>query len=248
MDNNFLDNIPQVTRHLLIINVLCWIATFALPKIGIDMYELFALHFWKATDFHAYQFVSYMFMHSPNISHIFFNMFALYMFGGTLERVMGPKIFLLFYMLTGVGAGLIQELAWMYDLNPAIAEYESILSAFPEGGVNVGNQVVYSVDAFTNWFHADFSNRFQTVGASGSVFGLLVAFSMLFPDVPMYFMFIPVPIKAKYMMIGYALMELFLGVHNFSWDNVAHFAHLGGALVGFLLILYLKKSNTLIRR
>lgn len=219
-------NITPIVKNLIIINVLCWLATLILPKVGINLIELFGLHYWQASDFNLIQFVSYMFLHSPNsISHLLFNMFALFMFGQALEYTFGPKRFLIFYLFTGIGAGLIQELTWIWTINEEISAI--VASGVPESVlVNSG-----------------FLNRYITIGASGSVYGLLLAFGMIFPNQPMYILFIPFPIKAKYMVIGYGILELLMGVSNFSFDNVAHFAHLGGMIFGFILIMYWRKTG-----
>ncbi len=244
--NDGSSSLPAATKHLLIINVLCWLATFAFNKsgIGIDLQELFGLHYWKGTDFHIYQLATYMFLHSMDFSHLFFNMFALWMFGMVIERYWGTKFFVLFYFATGIGAGLCQELAWMYDMRGIEAEVLRLANSGIPNGVNVGDRIIYSVDELFSWLHSVYYNRLITVGASGAVFGLLAAFAMLFPNQPMYIMFIPIPIKAKYMMLGYAVLELFLGVQSFTGDNVAHFAHLGGAVVGCVLVLLWKRSRT----
>ena len=183
--SGFLSSIPMVTKNLIIINLLFWVASLVLPKVGIDLVQLFGLHFPGVKDFYPFQFVTYMFMHDTHsFAHVFFNMFGVYMFGRVLENVWGPKRFLIFYMVTGIGAG-----------------------------------------------------------ASGSVFGILLAFAMLFPNVPLYLMFIPIPIKAKYFVIFYGLAELFMGVANNGGDSVAHFAHLGGMLFGYFLVRYWKKKD-----
>lgn len=222
----FLDQIPVVTKNLIIINFLFWVASLALPRVGIDLTSLLGLHFPLAPDFNIIQLVSYMFMHS-GFSHIFFNMFAVYMFGRVLENVWGPKRFLIFYMVTGLGAGIIQELTWLYD-------FRDILSA-PQEMINIGGGRILT--------KPEFYNLFVTIGASGAVFGILLAFGMLFPNVPLYLMFIPIPIKAKYFVIFYGLAELTMGVANFSGDSVAHFAHLGGMLFGYVLIKYWKNKD-----
>ena len=231
MDQNggYLERIPVVTKNLVIINVLFWVASLALPKVGIDLVDLLGLHFFAAEDFYLFQIVSYMFMHDTHsFAHVFFNMFAVYMFGRVLEQVWGPKRFLIFYMVTGIGAGLIQELTWAFDLRDVIAA--------PQELVNIGGGQILS--------KPEFYNLFVTVGASGAVFGILLAFGMLFPNVPLYLMFIPVPIKAKYFVIFYGLAELFLGVADFSGDSVAHFAHLGGMLFGYILVvIWRRKGN-----
>lgn len=223
-----MSGIPVVTKNLIIINVLMWVASLVLPRVGIDLTSWLGLHFPGAKDFYAFQFITYMFMHDTHsFAHVFFNMFAVYMFGRVLEQVWGPKRFLIFYMVTGIGAGLVQELTWMYDLRDIMAA--------PQELINIGGGQILE--------KADFYNLFVTVGASGAVFGILLAFGMLFPNVPLYLMFVPIPIKAKYFVIFYGLAELTLGVANFSGDSVAHFAHLGGMLFGFFMIQYWRKKG-----
>lgn len=197
--NNFLSSIPQVTRNLLIINVIVWVACFLFGRMGLV--GILGLHSIHTGGFYIYQLITYMFTHEE-FWHLFFNMFALYMFGRSLEYYWGPKRFLIYYMVTGIGAGLVQ-----------------LLVCYLQG-----------IDALT-------------IGASGSVFGILLAFGMIFPNVPLYLMFIPVPIKAKYMVLGYGLLELYFGISNRTGDNVAHFAHLGGMLFGIFMILYWKKKG-----
>ena len=226
--SGFLSSIPVVTKNLIIINVLVWLASIVLPKMGIDLVKWLGLHFPGVEDFYLFQFVTYMFMHDTHsFAHVFFNMFAVYMFGRVLEQVWGPKRFLIFYMVTGIGAGLIQELTWAFDLRDVIAA--------PQELVNIGGGQILS--------KPEFYNLFVTVGASGAVFGILLAFGMLFPNVPLYLMFIPVPIKAKYFVIFYGLAELFLGVADFSGDSVAHFAHLGGMLFGYILVVIWRRRG-----
>ena len=224
----FLDRIPVVTKNLIIINLLFWVASLSLPKIGFNLIDLLGLHFPGAKDFYPFQLISYMFMHDTHsFAHVFFNMFAVYMFGRVLENVWGPKRFLIFYMVTGIGAGLVQELTWYFDLRDVINA--------PQELVNIGGGQILNKE--------EFYNLFVTVGASGAVFGILLAFGMLFPNVPLYLMFVPIPIKAKYFVIFYGLAELTMGVANFSGDSVAHFAHLGGMLFGYILIKYWKKKD-----
>ena len=222
----FLEQIPTVTKNLIIINALCWLASLVMPRVGVDLVDWMGLHFPLASDFYLYQLVTYMFMHA-DFSHIFFNMFAVYMFGRVLESVWGPKRFLIYYVVTGIGAGIIQELTWMIDLR-------DVLSA-PQEMVNIGGGQILN--------KPEFYNLFVTIGASGAVFGILLAFGMMFPNVPLYLMFIPIPIKAKYFVLLYGLIELTMGVASFRGDSVAHFAHLGGMLFGYLLIRYWRKKG-----
>ena len=217
-----MNNLPTVTKNLLIINLLCFLGTIVARRYGIDVENMLGLHFFLASDFNLAQFFTYMFMHA-NFSHIFFNMFAVWMFGRVLEQVWGPKRFLTYYLVCGIGAGVIQELVQFIEYTMLWSNYES---------VNTGLDIIpMSV----------FLNELTTVGASGAVYGILLAFGMLFPNSQMFVFPIPVPIKAKYFVIGYAALELVLGITG--GDGVAHFAHLGGMLFGLIFIIYWRKKN-----
>lgn len=218
-----MNNLPTVTKNLLIINVLCFFGAVVGEKYGFDLNEICGLHFFMASDFKLWQLITYMFMHA-NLEHIFFNMFAVWMFGRTLEHVWGPKRFLIYYMVCGIGAGLIQELV-------QYGEYVMVLQDYQQ--VDTGFGIIPM---------SDYLNMMNTVGASGAVYGILLAFGMLFPNSQMFVFPIPFPIKAKYFVIGYAVIELLLGMSR-AGDGIAHFAHLGGMLFGLLLILYWKKNN-----
>ena len=217
-----MNNLPTVTKNLLIINLLCFLGTIVARRYGIDVENMLGLHFFLASDFNLAQFFTYMFMHA-NFSHIFFNMFAVWMFGRVLEQVWGPKRFLTYYLVCGIGAGVIQELVQFIEYTMVWSNYES---------VNTGLDIIpMSV----------FLNELTTVGASGAVYGILLAFGMLFPNSQMFVFPIPVPIKAKYFVIGYAALEPVLGITG--GDGVAHFAHLGGMLFGLIFIIYWRKKN-----
>lgn len=217
-----MNNLPTVTKNLLIINLLCFLGTIVARRYGIDVENMLGLHFFLASDFNLAQFFTYMFMHA-NFSHIFFNMFAVWMFGRVLEQVWGPKRFLTYYLVCGIGAGVIQELVQFIEYTMVWSNYES---------VNTGLDIIpMSV----------FLNELTTVGASGAVYGILLAFGMLFPNSQMFVFPIPAPIKAKYFVIGYAALELVLGITG--GDGVAHFAHLGGMLFGLIFIIYWRKKN-----
>ena len=219
-----MNQITTVVKNILAINVLMFLATIVAEKYGIDLAGYLGLHFFLADDFHPYQFVTYMFMHG-GFTHLFFNMFSLYMFGGLLERVMGSKRFLIYYFVTGLGAAFVQELV-------QYAYYEISLSAYD-----------YVRTSFGVIPMSDFLNVWNTVGASGAVYGLLLAFAMMFPNERMFVIPIPFPIKAKYFVVIFIVLELLLGIGNNESDNVAHFAHLGGALFGFLLMLWWRKNG-----
>ena len=216
--------LPPVVKNLLIINVLLYLATFTMNRFHIDLTDYLGLHFFMASDFKPYQLITYMFMHG-NFEHLFFNMFALWMFGNTLENMWGSKRFLLFYMVCGIGAGLCQEVVQYIQYTTSLAQYDN---------VNLGGGQVISM--------ASYLNLLNTVGASGAIYGLLLAFGMMFPNAMIYLYFF-VPIKAKWFVIGYAVIELVSGF--IGGGNVAHFAHLGGMLFGLILILVWKKKGKL---
>lgn len=242
--NSLFGSLPPITKNLIIINALFWLAAISLPRlVSIHLENYLGLHYWQADGFNPVQFVTYMFMHSTHsFGHLFFNMFGVFMFGRILEYTWGSKRFLTYYMVTGIGAAIIQQITWTIDIYPFIKEINTLVVSGVEGGVNVGDRIIHSTAELLQWKET-ILNRFITVGASGSVFGLLLAFGMLFPNQPLYLMFIPVPIKAKYFVIGYAVIELVLGVGNFSFDNIAHFAHLGGMIFGYFLIIYWRKNQ-----
>jgi membrane associated rhomboid family serine protease len=218
-------NIPTVTKNLLIINVLAFLAMLLLEMRGIDLADIGGLHFFLASDFRLWQLVTYLFLHA-NLSHIFFNMFALWMFGCVIENVWGPKKFLFYYIFCGVGAGLIQELAQL------VSFYLIVSSQTPDVGfgglISLGYQYATELNGWT------------TIGASGAVYAILLAFGMTFPNERIFIFPLPVPIKAKWFVLGYVAIELFMALQS-SGDNVAHTAHLGGMLFGFLLIRYWTK-------
>jgi membrane associated rhomboid family serine protease len=232
--------LPPVVKNLIIINGLFFLATVVLGNVmNIDLTDLLGLHYFASDQFSPYQFISYMFMHG-NISHIFFNMFALWMFGSVLEQVWGPKKFLIYYMITGIGAALIQMLV-IY-----IQVYNVELSMTPEQIAQVretGYQVLQNQQNFADPMMGKLNALYNmtTIGASGAVFGLLLAFGMLFPNSLIYLYFF-IPIKAKWFVIIYGAIELFSGV-AYTGSNIAHFAHLGGMIFGFFLIIYWKKKS-----
>lgn len=230
--SGFFQSIPPVTLNLIIINVLCLLASMVFAGRGIDLNYLLGLHYWGAPKFNVIQLITYMFMHG-NLSHLFFNMFSLFMFGRTLEQIWGGKRFLIYYFVTGIGAGLVQQGVWWFQVRE-ILSHENI---------QLGQMMITQSEFLINYLPEYLNRAFLTVGASGAVFGILLAFGMLFPNAQLYMMFIPVPIRAKYFVIGYGILELFLGVGNFSGDNIAHFAHLGGMIFGFILIKLWKKQD-----
>ena len=227
-------NVPTVVKNLLIINIIFYVATLMFG--GPMMTQVLGVHYFDGPNFRIWQVITYMFMHDySSLFHIMFNMFALYTFGSSLEYIMGSKRFLNFYLITGLGALALQLLVQGFEV------YNITGSA-----INNGSFMIDSIKR-TISFNPELMSQDQAstllgiyltpmVGASGAIFGLLIAFGMLFPNAELFIMFIPVPIKAKYIIPIYVILELFLGVKQFSGDSVAHFAHLGGALFGFILV------------
>jgi len=211
-----------MTKNLLIVNFLAFVATWVLELRGIDLTSMLGLHFFMAKDFHLYQFITYMFLHG-GFTHIFFNMFALWMFGAVVERVWGPQKFLFYYISCGIGAGMVQEVAqYVNYMAEGLAAYES---------VNLGGSIMAT---------ADYLNLWTTIGASGAVYAILLAFGMIFPNERLFIIPFPFPIKAKWLVVGYIAIELFSALSG-PGDGVAHTAHLGGMLFGFIMIRYWKK-------
>ena len=235
-------HLPDVVKNLLIINGLFFLATITLDGLGFDMYRFFGLHQFQSADFMPHQFVTHLFMHG-NFTHLFFNMFALWMFGKVLENVWGGRKFLIYYMITGLGAAAIHLGVSQYEIMSlqsqiSVLNLETLLnegSTILESGQNYSHPIMGKLNLLIHT---------PTVGASGAVFGVLLAFGMLFPNALLYVYF-AIPIKAKYFVIIYGLLELYAGISNNPADNVAHFAHLGGMIFGFFLINYWRKnSNT----
>lgn len=242
----WLRDIPPVTRNLIIINVLIWLAEIIIPGFGQVLLRRLGLHFWAAPDFNPAQLFTYMFLHDNHtFLHVFFNMFTLWMFGRLMEQVWGSKRFFIFYFVCGVGAALFQEVVWQLTWH---AEWVRELAALnhvsvPEISAWLDNMRL--TDPARLKASADsFSNMMLCVGASGAIFGILLGFAFVFPNMPLYLFFIPVPVKAKYMVIGYAVIEFFLGVSG-TGGTVAHFAHLGGMLFGLILLLWWRHKGIL---
>ncbi|MGX8690210.1 MAG: rhomboid family intramembrane serine protease [Bacteroidaceae bacterium] len=220
-----MNKLPPVTKNLLIINVLCWMATMALAKYGIDLHKLLGLHFFLAPSFGIWQLGTYMFLHE-GFQHIFFNMFAVWMFGRIMEVQWGSRRFLWFYLLCGVGAGLTQELCQYVHYLLVYSNYEVVA---------LGSGLTVPMRTYLDGI--------LTVGASGAVYGILLGYGMTFPDNQLFIIPFPFPIKAKWLITGYVILELVLGLRGSAADNVAHFAHLGGMLAGFLILLYWKHKE-----
>lgn len=230
-------NMPTIVKNLLIINGLFFLASIAMPGLS----KVLGAFYYDSPLFEPWQVITHMFMHA-NFMHIFFNMFALWLFGTAIERVWGPQKFLKYYLITGLGAFVLHYAIVAFQAQNLIAELgpQAVEMVKTEGtklwasGKNYTDPKLAQLNILYN---------VPVVGASGAVFGLLLAFGMMFPNTRLIMLFFPVPIKAKYFVIGYGAIELFSGIANRPGDNVAHFAHLGGMLFGFILIKYWKSQE-----
>ena len=243
--SGFMSHMPPVTKNLIIINVLIWAIEAIFPKFGNTIINVLGLHFVSAPHFNPVQFITYMFVHAAtNPWHLLFNMFSLWMFGSILERVWGSRRYFVFYFICGIGAAIVQEVVWactwMHEYTSGIARINGL--SYEHAKVLIDEALHNHESGFMHAI-ASFKDNFVTIGASGAIYGLLLGYAFVFPNQPLYLFFIPVPIKAKYMMIGYGLIEFFLGFN--SNDAVAHFAHLGGMLFGIIILLYWKKKGIL---
>lgn len=257
--------LPVIVKNLIIINTLMAFAQFALARFGIDLADYLGLHYWRSDLFKPWQFITHMFMHgsatdvNATILHLFSNMFALWMFGSILENVWGPKRFLTFYLICGLGAAVLH----LGVVGYGISNFDQAFNAYQENPTldqfmlfmkNQQPHGIYDFEAFQRAWENDPSSTIAprqsikmlhdyqiakyneaTVGASGAVFGILFAFGYLFPNTLLYLYFL-VPIKAKYVVAAYALFELYAGIQNSAGDNIAHFAHLGGMLVAYIIL------------
>jgi membrane associated rhomboid family serine protease len=260
MRNIRLSDIPPVVKNLILINIIMLLATWVLSNIaGIQLSSVLGLHYFKSDLFSPYQYVTHMFMHG-GLMHLFFNMFALYMFGRVLETVWGSKRFFIYFVVTGLGAAALHTFVIHLQMtsiaNDITAYFNTptpeafallVKDHFPEYYTQIYSKLLdgwYSNPESTQYIAMsrqyiselmDFKMNIPTVGASGAVFGVLLAFGMLFPNTELMLLFPPIPIKAKYFVIFYGGLELWLGLTQ-PGSNIAHFAHLGGMLFGFILI------------
>lgn len=220
---NSLQRDSPIVFNLLVINVLAYLAQILVKPVT----EWGALHYYKSSLFYPHQLITNMFLHDPTgLTHLIFNMFALWMFGTILERFLGSKRFLIFYLICGLGAGIVIQLSIPFSAD----QFSKSAEAFANG-----HSAFENIEAY--------KQQYSAIGASGAIMGVMAAYAYLFPNTEMYIMFIPIPIKAKIVIPLFILIDVFMGVRQIAGDNVGHFAHLGGALVGFLLILFWNKTN-----
>ncbi|MDO5105686.1 rhomboid family intramembrane serine protease [Capnocytophaga sp.] len=243
-----MERITKVVKHLIIINVIFFLASQLNVIPNLNLSNLMALYYFENPKFQWWQCVSHMFMHG-GFMHLFFNMYALWAFGGPLEKIWGQNKFLFFYFSCGIGAALLHSAINYYYFQEGVnalqnngIEPETIKNVLAQGKYNTYWEEVIPRSKFTDMMSAYFT---PVVGASGAIYGILVAFAMMFPDAKLMMIFIPYPIKAKYFIPILVGLDLFSGVTGFSvfGGNIAHFAHVGGALIGFVMMWYWKKGT-----
>jgi membrane associated rhomboid family serine protease len=254
--------LPEVVKNLLIINGIMYLATLVLRQQGVDLIDMLGLHYFASEKFKVYQIFTYMFLHdSGSIMHILLNMLALYMFGSAVENVWGGKRFLQFYLLTGLGAAVAHYAIVYFQLNPEISFFNAYINAnSPEEMTSLLTNEAFKYPYSTQFYEFIKSNELSTsesisyasqirtqllnapviIGASGAVYGVLLGYGMLFPNSLLY-LFFAIPVKAKYVVVLYGVIELFSGISG--GGNVAHFAHLGGLLTGFIIIMIWRSKS-----
>lgn len=240
LNTSYFSNIPPVVKNLIIICTGIWLVMALFPAVDSSFQRLFALYYPTSPVAKPYQMFTYMFLHG-GFGHLLFNMFALFMFGRTIEMVMGSQRFLFYYITCGLCAALVQTGVFAFQINhlESMLPPEVVNTVIDKGynllreGYNYSNPDMGALNSYINT---------PMVGASGAIYGILLAFGFLFPNMPVYIFFIPVPVKAKWLVLGYFVLELLYGVGGAA-DGVAHFAHLGGMIFGFLLLLYWKRKG-----
>ena len=254
-------NLPQVTKNILLLNIAFFVASFILDKQGISLEHSLGAHYINSPFFEPYQVVTHFFMHSTtNFLHIFFNMWLFVMLGAYLENIWGGKRFFIFYIVSALGAFALYNFIGFYEIYQLKARLASELDMeqfnyFLKHRVNQYGDVTAQINAYLNdqLQHHSASlkndiNQYLTkayvpmVGASGGVFGIMTAFAILFPNTE-FRLYFAIPVKAKYLVTGYFFLELYLAIENQAGDNVAHLAHVGGALAGAILVLIWRKND-----
>jgi len=239
--NRGFGDLPPVVKNLIILNAIMLGLMYILGAVwGTDLNSILGLYYPKSDSFRSYQVVTHMFMHG-GFFHLLFNMFALYMFGGILEQVWGPKRFFIYYVITGLGAALTHQFVQGLQYHKALAELSPMQLQYV---YDSGREYLSQHKNFADPMMATLNQilNMPTVGASGAVFGVLLAFGVLFPNTQLMLLFPPIPIKAKYFVLIYGAIELYLAV-TAPGSNIAHAAHLGGMIFGYLLIRIWRKTT-----
>lgn len=241
---NLWRNMPPVTKNLLIINVIVWGAlNLCSPHMAERILNVGGLHYFTSENFQPTQLLTYMFVHQ-GFMHLFFNMFALFMFGGIIEQMLGSKRFLFYYISCGIGAALIQEGVYAIMISNISGHMSpgELARVHDEGAALLAKGLNYAFPAAAK---LNILINMATIGASGAIYGILLAFGFIFPKRPIYLMFIPIPIQARWMVLGYGVIELLQAMNNNPSDNVAHLAHLGGMVIGLGMLLWWRRKKVI---
>lgn len=245
---SFLNNIPQVTKNLLLLNVMLYIVSMILIQNGFDLGQYLGAHYFNSALFQPYQVITHMFMHSAHsIMHILFNMLLLVMFGAHLERLWGPKRFFFFYLASGLGAFFLYNSIGVWELMELKKSLYTMGYDLDILNHKITNGYLEEIEIMQP-YHRETLQRYyeltvsSMVGASGALFGVLAGFAVLFPNTQLMLLFPPIPIKAKYLIGAYLLFEIYSSISG-PKDNIAHLAHVGGAIVGIALVLYWRKTD-----
>ena len=241
---NIWKNLPPVTKNLLIINLIVWAVLNLFNHMTVErLLDIGALHYFSSEHFLPSQLFTYMFMHQ-SFTHLFFNMFALFMFGGIIEQAMGSKRFLFYYISCGICAALIQEGVFAIMISHYTDQIDPITLAqvHSNGAEALANGMNFRIPSAAK---LNMLINIPTLGASGAIYGILLAFGFIFPKRPIFLLFIPVPIQARWMVIGYGVIELLQAMNNNPGDNVAHLAHLGGMVFGLIMLLWWRHKQVI---
>lgn len=244
--NNLFRNIPPVTKNLLIINILFYIATLIMAQRGVNLIFTLGAHYINTPFFEPYQIVTHFFMHSTQIFHILFNMMILVMLGSHLENLWGPKRFFTFYMISALGSFALYNGIGVYQVMEIKSQLQGLGYSISDLDYALTSNGDFMHSPDDKWLIDAYVTKAATpmVGASGAMFGILAAFAYLFPNTEFMMMFIPIPIKAKYFVLGYFVLEVYLGLQNIQGDSVAHFAHVGGAIAGIIMVLLWNRNRS----
>lgn len=244
-----LSSIPPVTKNILILNILFYITTLVLAGKGIDLIQLLGAHYVNSPLFEPYQIVTYFFMHSKDFFHILFNMLMLVMFGAHLERIWGPKRFFIFYIASAIGAFALYNIIGVYQIIQIKAELTQLGYDLTSINQIIANNELTQIPLL----HPDDTNILSEylsksiipmVGASGAIYGIMAGFAYLFPNTELMLLFPPIPVKAKWLISVYFVIELYSSFQNYQGDNVAHLAHVGGGITGFILVFIWNKNRS----
>lgn len=244
-----LSSIPPVTKNILILNILFYITTLVLAGKGIDLIQLLGAHYVNSPLFEPYQIVTYFFMHSKDFFHILFNMLMLVMFGAHLERIWGPKRFFIFYIASAIGAFALYNIIGVYQIIQLKEQLTQL--GYDLSSINqiIANNELTQIPLL----HPDDTNILSEylsksiipmVGASGAIYGIMAGFAYLFPNTELMLLFPPIPVKAKWLISVYFVIELYSSFQNYQGDNVAHLAHVGGGITGFILVFIWNKNRS----